>query len=194
MTVRMTLAAAGLLIGSLAGCDRTEGDAQRAIDRADRMVTAMKDRAMKVVPAETNALVDSLQAAKGSFAAKDHKAALATALAVQNKAIQIANSLSGKSTELSSAFMAFSGELNAAVERIKRRLSQLSRGPLPGDIDRAAFDALQTDIPTWEETWKAATREFQSGDFGVATARADSLKQKIAAANTLLGIKAVAPS
>lgn len=173
---------------ALTGCDGTKGEAERAIDRADRMVAAMRDRAMKVVPEETKALADSLQAAKDRFAAKEHLAALNTARAAQAKAIELANSLTGKSTELSSAFMAFSGQLNETVARIKRKLTQYSSGSLPSGVDRAAFEALKADVPTWDDTWKAATKDFQNGDFGVATARADSLKQKIAAANALLGI------
>jgi len=190
MTARLALLAATLLTLGLAGCGDSKGEAQRAIERADRMVTAMKDRAMKVVPVETEALVDSLQAANRRFAAKDYLTARNTAREAQGRAIEIANSLAAKSTELSSAFMAFSGQLNAAVGRIKRRLSQLSSGSLPASIDRVAFDALKADVPTWDEAWKVATKSFENGDFGAATARADSLRQKIAAANALLGIKA----
>jgi hypothetical protein len=174
-----------LLVMTLAGCDQTKGEAERAIDRADRMVTALRDRAMKVVPGEVKALEDSLQVAKDRFAAKEHVAALEAARWTQQTAIALANSLAGKSTELSSAFMAFSGRLNETVARIKRRLS----GAPPAGVDRAAFEALKADVPSWDETWKAATKDFQNGDFGSATARADSLKAKIAAAHALLGIK-----
>ncbi len=192
MTAGTKLMGTVMMAVALAGCDGTKDEAERAIDRADRMVTAMRDRAMKVLPEETKALADSLQAAKDKFAAKEHLEALNTARATQGKAIELANSLSGKSTQLSSAFMAFSGKLNETVGLIRRRVDQYS-GRLPARIDRAAFEALKADLPTWDETWKAATKDFQNGDFGPANARADSLKQKIAAAHTLLGIPAGAP-
>ena len=189
MSLRTTVMAVGLAVLALVGCSRAGEEAEKAVERADRMVTAIKDRAIKVLPAETAALVDSLAAAKQALVAKDYQAAANSARAVQASAIEIANSLTGKSTEISSSFMAFSSQLNDAVGQIRRRVSQLSRGPLPAGIDKAAFNALKADLPTWEETWKAATKEFQAGEFGAATTRADSLKRKIAAADSLLGIK-----
>jgi hypothetical protein len=174
-----------ILVGAaLIGCEGTKGEAERAIDRAERMVTAMRDRAVKVVPIETKALTDSLQAVKDRFAAKDYVGALDGARATQARAIELANSLAGKSTELSSAFMAFSGRLNETVARIRRRVS----GSPPAGVDRAAFEALKADLANWDETWKAATNDFQNGDFGSANLRADSLRVKIAAAQALLGI------
>jgi hypothetical protein len=189
MNLRNTVMTVALAALAFTGCSRAEEDARKAVDRADRMVTAVKDRSIKVLPAETAALADSLAAAKQALAAKNYPAALTSATAVQGKAIEIANSLAGKSTEMSSSFMAFSGTLNDAVGQIRRRVSQLSRGPLPASIDKTAFNALKADLPSWEDTWKAATKEFQQGEFGAATARADSLKRKIAAADSLLGIK-----
>jgi hypothetical protein len=184
MKAGVTALAIFALGSAVAGCYSDKGEAERAIERADRMVAAMRDRAVKVVPVETKALLDSVQAAKDKFAAKEYLAALNTARASQGRAIELANSLTGKSTQLSSKFMAFSGNLNETVDRIRRRLAA---GPPPG-VDRAAFEALQADVPKWDDSWRAATKEFQSGDFGSANARADSLKAKIAAANALLKI------
>ncbi len=180
------LVAVIVLGAAIAGCYSDKGESERAIERADRMVAAMHDRAMKVVPVETKALLDSVQAAKDKFAAKEYLASLNTARASQSRAIELANSLTGKSTELSSKFMAFSGNLNETVGRIKHRLTL----PPPAGADRSAIEALQADVPKWDDTWRAATKDFQNGDFGLAIARADTLKEKIAAANALLKIPA----
>ena|SRR2546425_6973780 len=188
---RSSRSVTGLLLLGLAGCGGERKDAETAIIRADRMVTALRDRAAKVLPEETKALVDSLQAAQARAAARDYRAARATAVGVAGKAIEIANSLAGKSTEFSSAFMAFSAELPQSVERIRHRLSQLPAGSrLPPGLDRAKLEAIKADVPNWSETWKSAVVDFNNGNLGAAIAKATALKQKVTEANTLLGLAA----
>jgi hypothetical protein len=182
------------LVLGLVGCGaRKRKEAEAAIARAERMVTAVKDRAVKVVPEETQGLIDSLAAAQRQAAAGDHTLAAVTAHQVQADAIEIANSLAGKSTQLSSDFMAFSAQLPDRVERIRRRVNQLSAGrSLPAGIDRARFDSLAADVPSWSDSWKAAVKDFEGGNLGAASAKAHALERKVAAADTLLGLPSAA--
>jgi hypothetical protein len=178
------------LVLGVGGCGAGKRkDAEAAIARAERMVTGVKDRAEKVVPDATQALIDSLAAAQRQSAAGDHTLAAITARQVQADAIEIANSLAGKSTQLSSDFMAFSGQLPPRVERIKSRVRQLAGGrALPAGMDRARFDSLAAEVPAWSDTWKAAVKEFESGNLSAASVKAHALQRKLDAAESLLGL------
>ncbi len=162
-----------------------------AIARADRMVTAVRDRSIKVMPDETKGMVDSLQAAKARASAGDHRGALATASDVATTAIQIANAIGPKSTQLTSAFTAIGAEVSGSVPRIKSKLDQLAgQQRLPSGVDRARFDALRADFKTWMDSWNAAVDDFTKGNLATAFAKAEAMKKKIDDASSLLGISA----
>jgi hypothetical protein len=189
MTAMIRLGMSVLVVAGLAGCGRARQQAEEAVELADRMVTASRERAEKVAPEETRALADSLQVARERAAAGDYPAATALARRVSETTIELVKSLPGKSTEISSAFMAFSAELPGRVERIRTRLSRLSGGGrLPAGLDRARLDALQAETMGWEETWKGAVRDFQQGNLGAAKAVVAELRKKVAEADSLLGL------
>jgi len=175
----------GLALVALTSCDTGRRKAaETAIARAERMVTALKDRAVKVMPDRTQALIDSLEVAKKAAAAGEFGPAAATAGQVATDAIDIANSLAGKSTQLTSDFMAFSAELPGRVDAIEQK----ARRGAPAGVDRAAFGALVADLPVWRDEWKAAVKAYQEGDLAIASSKAKALKAKIAEAENLLGI------
>ena len=177
------------LVVAVMACSGVQKEAETAVQRADRMVTAVKDRSIKVMPDETEAMVDSLAAAKALQAAGDHRGALTSASNVASEAIRIANALGPKGTELTSAFTAMSAEVSAKVPRIKARLDQLARqSRLPASIDRARFDALRADFKTWMDDWNKAVDDFKNGELAVAFAKATAIKKKVDDANSLLGI------
>jgi hypothetical protein len=178
------------LVFLLAACDRTAKDAETAIARADRMVTAVKDRSIKVMPDETKEMVDSLQTAKARDAAGDHRGALAAASEVASTAIRIANAIGPKSTELNSTFTAIGAEVSARVPRIKARLDQLSaQGKLPAGLSRSRFDSLKADFrTTWKDEWNTAVDDFKQGNLAVAITKATAMKKRIDDANALLGL------
>src|SRR2546425_12401866 len=93
---RSSRSVTGLLLLGLAGCGGERKDAETAIVRADRMVTALRDRAAKGLPEETKALVDSLQAAQARAAARDYRAARATAVGGAGQGTDSANSPAGR--------------------------------------------------------------------------------------------------
>lgn len=178
-----------LVVVGLAGCGRARKQAEEAVGLADRMVTASRERAEKVAPEETRALADSLQVARERAAAGDYQAAAALARRVSETTIELVKSLPSRSTEISSAFMAFSAELPGRVERIRTRLSQLSAGGrVPAGLDRARLDALKAETTSWENTWKGAVRDFQQGNLGAAKAVVTELRKKVAEADSLLGL------
>jgi hypothetical protein len=179
----------GCLLFLVSACDRTAKEAETAIARADRMVTAVKDRSVKVMPDETKAMVDSLQAAKARDAAGDHRGALAAASGVASTAIQLANAIGSKSTELNSTFTAIGAEVSARVPRIKSRLDQLAaQAKLPAGLTRSRLDSLKTDFRTWPDMWNAAVDDFKQGNLAVAITKATAMKQKIDDAGALLGL------
>ena len=191
MNRQTRIAGFACLIGLVSACNRTAKDAEIAIARADRMVTAVRDRSIKVMPDETKAMVDSLQAAKARDAAGDHRGALAAASEVASTAIRIANTIGAKSTELNSAFTEIGAEVSARVPRIKSRLDQLAgSGKLPPGLDRIRFDSLRTDFKTWMDSWNAAVDDFKQGNLAVAISKATAVKKRIDDAAALLGLTA----
>jgi hypothetical protein len=191
MNRQTRIAGFACFIGLVSACNRTAKDAETAIARADRMVTAVRDRSIKVMPDETKAMVDSLQAAKARDAAGDHRGALAAASEVASTAIRIANTIGSKSTELNSAFTEIGAEVSARVPRIKSRLDQLAgSAKLPPGLDRARFDSLRTDFKTWMDSWNAAVDDFKQGNLAVAISKATAVKKRIDDAAALLGLTA----
>lgn len=171
------------------GCgERRREEAEAAIERAERFVAAVEERAVKIVPDRARALAESLAVSKERLAAGELVGAAETARQVQVDAIEIANSLASTSTKISGDFMAFSAVLPGRVDRIERRVRQLSASRLPAGIDRARFDALATELPAWRDEWKAAVKAFETGELGTAAAKADELKEKVTAAEALLGV------
>ncbi|MGE0554858.1 MAG: hypothetical protein AB7R55_15620 [Gemmatimonadales bacterium] len=183
------LAALGVTLALALGCgERRRQEAEAAVERAERMVAGVEERAAKIVPDRARALAESLAVSKERLAAGELVGATETARQVQVDAIEIANSLASTSTRISGDFMAFSAVLPGRVERIERRVRQLSGAQLPAGIDRAGFDALARELPVWRDEWKAAVKAFETGELGTASAKADELKQKVMAAEELLGL------
>jgi len=183
------------LLALALGCsERKRQEAEAAVERAERMVTALAERAAKIMPDRAQALADSLEASKQRLTAGEFASATETARQVQVDAIEIANSLASTSTKISGDFMAFSAVLPGRVDRIERKVRQLSAGRLPAGLDRARFDALAKELPVWRDEWKAAVKAFQTGELGTAAVKASELKEKVTEAEALLGLPTGADS
>ncbi len=170
----------------LAACDSAKkAGAEAAIKTAETAFSAVSGEASKYVPDQAKAVQDSLTAAKTSLTNGDYEAALNSAKDLPGKISDLAAAVKAKKDELTTQWTGLSGSLPKSVEEITTKVAALTKThKLPAGVGEQ-FDAAK-------QMWTDASGAFSSGNLSDAMAKANEVKDKLAALRTTLGMKPAA--
>ena len=182
-----------LLVGVLmiVACSGQKGPAETAIKAAEDALNASRAEAAKYVPDQVKSLEETLAAAKGKFAAKDYKGALADATALVEQAKGLPDAMKAKKEELTAAWKDLSNGLPKMVEAIQSRVTILSKAKkLPNNLTKEGFEEVKSGLASAKEEWTKAQQSFTSGNIAEAVSAAKSVKEKAVKAMETLGLPA----
>lgn len=182
------LTAAAVALGA---CANQMEPAQQAIANIDTAVAATSTEAAKYVPDQYKDLQAKVASLKASFDAKDYAAVLAAAPPVLDQARGIGAGAALKKeeldTKLTNGWAALTASLPAQVSAVQAKLNSLGKmSKPPKGIDVAAAQAAFGDAPA---EWKQATTAFAAGNIEDASAAANDVAGKVAAAASALMMK-----
>lgn len=183
--VRLALLAVVSL--SLASCGMDKAPAQAALTTAQASFDGVKDNAAKILPDETKAVQEAIDAAKASFDKGDYKAATAAAAAIPAKVTELSTAVAAKTTELQASWDAMSAGMPGVMSTLQSRVDMLSKSKhLPAGLDQATFDGVKQNMATATQTWTDAMVSQASGDMATAVSKANEVKQMATDAMTAL--------
>ena len=190
--LKRALALIGVIVFAvvIVGCANQKAPAEAAIASAETAFGAIQAEAVKYVPDQAKGISDSLAAAKDAVAKGDYKAALETAQALPAKVTELTNAITAKKAELTTAWNGLSAMLPKAVEAIQSRVGMLSKSKaLPKGLDKAKFEEAKAGLSEMTAAWGQATSAFSAGDLTAAIANADTVKSKAASVMGLLNMQ-----
>jgi hypothetical protein len=165
--------------------------AQQAIANIDTAVAAASTSAAKYVPDQYKDLQAKVASLKASFDNKDYAAVLAAAPAVLDQARSIGAGAALKKeeldTKLTNGWSALTASLPAQVAAVQAKLTSLSKlSKPPQGIDVAGAQTAFGDAPA---EWKQAQAAFAANNIEDASAAAQDVASKVAAAAADLMMK-----
>lgn len=178
MKKNLSFAVAALSL--LVACtDKAKAPAEAAVQAADQALAALADVPRKYMPAETQALEQSVAAAKELLAKKDYKGALATAGEIPAKAGAIVAAANTKHNEVMAAWGEASGPLPQMIAVLKSRLESFALlKKLPDGLEQGTLDEATAGVAAIEAGLGEAQAQANGGDYPAATAKAAELKAK----------------
>ncbi|HYD42259.1 MAG TPA: hypothetical protein VEB43_15640 [Anaeromyxobacter sp.] len=186
LSLSFTVAALSLLV---ACTDKAKAPAEAAVQAADQALASLTDLPRKYMPAETQALEQSVAAAKELLAKKDYKGALAAAGEIPAKASAVVAAATDKHNAIMAAWGEASGPLPQMIAAIKGRLEPLVNAKkLPDGMQQSAVQEAQAGVAEIETGLAEAQAQANGGDYPAATAKAADLKARAMALIESLGM------
>jgi len=188
-TMKKSLSFALVALTLVACTDPAKVPAEAAVQAADGAVASLGDAARKYMPAETEALQQSVVAAKELLAKKEYKAALAAAGEIPGKATALLAAANDKHNDLMASWGEASGPLPQILGAIKGRLESLAQSKkLPDGVQQSAVDAAQAALTAIETGLAEAKAQADGGDLQAAAVKASDLKAKALQVMASLGM------
>jgi hypothetical protein len=188
--MKKSLSFAVAALSLLVACtDKAKAPAEAAVQAADQALATLTDVPRKYMPAETQALEQSVAAARELLAKKDYKGALAAAGELPAKASALVAAAADKHNQVMAAWGEASGPLPQMIAAVKNRLESFALlKKLPDGVQQSTVDEATAGVAALETGLAEAQAQAQGGDYPAATAKAADLKAKAMALIQSLGM------
>lgn len=157
----------------VSGCADPKKPAEATLAHAVTTWNAIKQQVLDVMPEEAPAIEAAIQDATQKLAAKDFKAALAAATALDANVKRVAELLEGRATELQVSWKEISATMPAAIAKLEQKLRGFKLPPAgsPGaeNSPLVRFAKLKAD-------WDSAQSAMLNGHLADAVARATAAR------------------
>jgi hypothetical protein len=179
-----------LLAALLVACARDKEPAEAAIKQAAQAIEQIRGEASRYAPDQFKQLEDSLRTAQDSFAKKDYKAALETAIDLGVKAQGVAKAAADKRAELKKSWDDMSAGIPQMMQAIKGRLDILAHAKkLLAGMDKDKLAALTSGYDDAMKQFQEAKDAASAGDPAKAIEAGEAIKQKGMEIATTLGLR-----
>jgi hypothetical protein len=186
--VLMLVVVVGLLMASCNGGKKTAATA--AIQAAEDAYNNAKTELMKYIPDQTKGVEDAINAAKASLDKHEYEAATTAAQAVPGKVKELTAAAAAKKDELAKSWEEMNGEIPKMLRAVRSKLTILSiKEEQPANMDKTKVKAARTAYEEATARWEEAQNAAYHSNLLSATAKADTVRQKVMEAMANLGLK-----
>ena len=200
--IRKTVLAGALVAALLfaAGCANKQAPATKAVADAEAALATFRDEAGQLAATELQAAEAAIADMKARLASKDYDAVVAGAPALSQQIETLRTTTAERRAEREQAneaakvtWATMSGDVPKMVQAIQSRVDVLSKSRrLPGNLDKAKFEAARADFEQMKAAWGEASAAASSGNAIDAVSRGEAVKAKGAEVMQALGMKVAA--
>ncbi len=160
----------------VAACGGQKVPAETAVKAAQEAFAGVSAEAQKYVPDQTKAIQDALTSAQSALTNGDYAAALQQAQALPAKITDLTSAIAAKKAELTQAWTAATSSIPNLVTALTSRVGVLSKSKhLPAGLTTATLAGAKSALATATQSWTDAKAAAASGDIAAAGAKAASI-------------------
>jgi hypothetical protein len=177
---------AALLMVMVAGCANRKEPATKAVADAEAALATFRDEAGQFAASELQEAETAIADMKARLAQGDYDAVVEAAPALSTRIETLRRTTADRRAEREQAneaaratWATMAEDLPKMVQAIRDRVDALSKSRrLPGNLDKARFDAARADFEQMKSTWNEATAAASSGDAVEAVSRGEAAKAR----------------